>query len=149
MLLKTLLLLSLALLLSADILQLNSRTTPITLKSQHNQKQELLHNGIWIISSDKKRTKMVNEFFDNFEKPNSVNLIMDTTRIPSFLFNLFVLPRIKKHKHQILLSHDKAYNSTLPYKKGYLTILHVKSKIVTKIQFLKNREDLEKFFQKP
>ncbi len=142
-------LLFLALSLSADMLQINDKVTPIILKSQHNKEQKLLSNGIWIITFDKKRAKITNDFFGNTKIPKDINLIMDTTRIPSFLFNLFVLPRIKKHNHQILLSHDEKYNSILPYKEDHLTILHIENKIVKRIKYIKTKEELEKFFQKP
>ena len=145
---KIIIILSLSLFLYANNIGTWDEVNPIILESQHNKKHQLLSNGIWIIASDKENTKLVNEYFKKSEIPNSVNFIMDTTRIPAFLFDLFVLPKIQKYKHTVLLSHNKKYNATLPYKENFVTILFIKNKIVTRIEFIQNEKALKKLLKK-
>lgn len=131
----------------ANTLGVWSEISPISLESQHEKKYDLKDNGIWIIASDKDNTKLLNEYFKANTLPQNIDFIMDTTRIPSFLFDVFVLPKLQKYKHPILLSHDEEYNETLPYKEDFITILFIENKIVTRIEFIKDIKELEKFIK--
>ncbi len=79
--------------------------------------------------------------------PNNLNLIVDTSQIPSGIFSLFVHPRMKKYKHPILLSFDEKFNITLPFKKDMITLLYIKDSKVEKIIYIKDIDDLEKTFK--
>ncbi|MBU1657939.1 hypothetical protein KKG72_02675 [bacterium] len=136
-------LLIMPLFLFAQMLQIGDDIIPITLKSQHDKKQTLTENGIWIIAWDKESTKVANKFFDTKIMPKNINLLIDISQVPSGIFNLFVLPNMKIFKHQILLSFDEKYNITLPYKEGSLTILHIEDKTITQIQFAQNQAQLK------
>ena len=128
------------------MLQVGDDITPIELKSQHDKQHQLTQIGIWIITWDKSTIAVANNFFDTYKMPLHVNLIVDVSQIPSTVLNLFVLPKIRDYKHDILLSYDEIYNVTLPYKEEHLTILHVKSKKIIKIEFLKTKNELKKLF---
>lgn len=144
---KRILFLFISILLSANIIGVWDEIKPISLKSQHNKQHQLLSDGIWVIASDKENTKLVNEYFKNSHIPTNVNFIMDTTRIPAFLFDIFVLPKIQKYKHTVLLSHDEEYNEALPYKEDFITILFIRNKIVTNIKFINTTKELEELFK--
>jgi hypothetical protein len=125
------------------MLEVGDSVNPITLKSQHDKEHTLLKDGMWIITWDKEQTKIANKYFENVKMREDVNLIVDVSQVPSGIFTLFVLPNMRDYKHAILLSFNEAYNLTLPYKEGSLTILHIKDKIVSKIEFLETQEELE------
>lgn len=133
--------------LLAQNIEIGSDVSLDTLTSQHDKKQTLVANGTWIFAIDKQNTKMLNNFFREFGIPKNVSYIMDTTRIPSFLFSMFVMPGIKEYKHQILLSDDEEYNKKFPYKEDYITILHVEDKMVTSIKYVNTKEELKETFK--
>ena len=82
---------------------------------------------------DKATTKVANQYFDQHKMPDNLNLIVDTSQIPSGIFSLFVKPRMKSYRHHILLSFDEKYNLTLPFKEEMLTLLYIKDAKVKKI----------------
>ena len=128
------------------MLQVADSVTPVKLNSQHDKEHKLTQNGIWIVTWDKTTTATANNFFDTYKMPSHVNLIVDVSQVPSGILNLFVLPKMKRYNHDILLSFDEIYNVTLPYKEDYLTILHVKNKKITKLEFLKTESELRRLF---
>ncbi len=130
--------------LNAQMLQVGDRVKQIKLKSQHDKVYTLVNNGIWIISWNKATTKIANRYFDEHKMPDNMNLIVDTSEIPSGIFSLFARPKMKKYKHPILLSFDKRYNLTLPFKADIITLLYVKDTKVRKIIYIKNSQELEK-----
>ena len=144
---KKLLLLLLPIFLVAKMLQVGDNIKPIEIKSQHDKKHQLIQNGIWIITWDKTSTAIANNYFDTYNMPSNVNLIVDVSQIPSGILNLFVLPRMRHYSHEVLLSYDEVYNVTLPYKEECLTILHVNNKKIQKIEFIKTENELKKLFK--
>jgi hypothetical protein len=133
--------------LCAQMIQIGDTIIPVTLKSQHDKEYSLVKDGMWIITWDKETTAIANEYFENAPLAENVNLLVDVSQIPSGILNLFVLPRMKKYRHPILLSYDEAYNVTLPYQEENLTLLSVKNGILTKIEYVKNQEELEKLLK--
>ncbi|WP_415397674.1 hypothetical protein [Sulfurimonas sp. CS5] len=140
-------LLLLPLLLNAQMLQVGDNVTPIKLISQHDKEYTLVKNGIWIIAWDKTTTKMLNQYFDEHKMPENLNIIVDTSQIPSGIFSFFVRPSMKNYKHSILLSFDEKYNLTLPFKEDMITLLYIEKTKVKKIIYIKNIEELEKTFK--
>lgn len=135
--------LSLLLALNAQILELSQRVDLVKLESQHGKMHRLIENGIWVIAWDKESTALANTYFSKTKMRDDINLIVDTSAIPSGIFSLFVHPRMKKFKHPILFSFDKNYNLTLPYREDSLTLLHIEESKVTKIEFVETQKELE------
>ena len=120
-------LLLLPLFLYANPLQVGSEVKPIILKSQYKTEHKLTKNGIWIISWNKKNSRVANSYFNKFGMRKNINFIVDTASAPSFIFKLFALPELQEYKHTILLSDNELFNKTLPYKEGFFTILYIKN----------------------
>jgi hypothetical protein len=131
-------------LLSAKTLQVTDKVKQIKLKSQHDKEYTLVKDGIWIITWDKATTRVANRYFDEHKMPDNINLIVDTSEIPPVMFSLFARPKMKKYRHPILLSFDKKYNLTLPFKENMLTLLYIKDTKVQKITYIKDLEVLKK-----
>ena len=129
------------------MLQVGDSINPIELKSQHDKKYTLVNDGIWIITWGKGTTRIANQYFDEHKMPEDLNLIVDTSQIPSVLFSLFAKPSMKKYRHTILLSFDEKYNLTLPFKKDMITLLYIKDSRVKKITYIKDIDALEETFK--
>lgn len=137
---KKLLLLFLPLLMYAKMLQVGESVQIVELISQHEKKSTLLRDGIWVVTWDKESTRRANSYFEKFDMSGKIQMIVDVSQVPSGILNLFVLPRMRGYKHEILLSYDEAYNLTLPYQEGALTIMHIRDAKVTQIDFAQEEE---------
>jgi len=134
-------------LLYANMLQVGDEITQVTLHSQHNQEYKLIKDGMWIISWDKESTSVANRYFEKFHMPKGVNFLVDASQVPSGILNLFVLPKMQKCKHPILMSYDEAFNLTLAYKEDCLTVLYLKNRKITQIKYPQTQEDLKKILK--
>ncbi|MBU1928123.1 hypothetical protein KKG77_03895 [bacterium] len=144
---KKLFYLFLPLLLSAQMLQVGDFTKPIELVSQHEKKILLLKDGVWVIAWDKESTRLANKYFEAFGMRSDTQMLVDISQVPSGILNLFVLPRMRDYKHEILLSYDEAYNLTLPYAEGAVTVLHLRDAKVEQIDFAQTQEELRTLLQ--
>jgi hypothetical protein len=137
------------LLLWAEMLHVGESVTPISLQSQHDRSYTLKDQAYWIITWDKETTREANLFLEKFpeflEKYNAA-MIVDVSQVPSGIFSLFVKPRMQSFTHPILLSFDTAYNLTLPYQEGKVTLLSLKNTKITAIDFIEDDVMLMKFF---
>ena len=129
------------------MLKVGDSVNPIKLKSQYNKEYTLVKDGIWIITWDKATTRVANQYFDEHKMPENLNLIVDTSEIPSLLFSLFAKPRMKRYRHPILISFDVKYNLTLPFKEDMLTLLYIKDSKIKKILYIKDIDELEETFK--
>lgn len=129
--------------MSAQILQVGNMVKPIQITTQHEKKITLLQNGIWVITWDKESTRVANTYFEKFGIKDNIQMIVDVSQIPSGILNLFVLPRMRDYKHEILLSHDEVYNLTLPYEENAITVMRVQDMNVERIDFAKTQEELK------
>lgn len=117
-----------------------------TLTSQHG-KEIKLDNGIWVVAWDKESTFIANEYFKNHGMLENTFIIVDTSQVPSGIMKLFVKPSMQKYQHAILLSFDTAYNRSLPYKEGSLSVLTIKDKTLKSVVFIETSKELKKFFK--
>ncbi len=141
---KTLLLLLLPLYLMAQTLHVGDRVSPVTLLSQHDKEFTLVQNGIWVITWEKTGTSTANKFFQKEAPHKNVQLIVDLSQAPSGILSLFIMPNMRRYSHPILLSFDEAYNRTLPYKEGFITVLYIQNKVIQKIKFVQTQKQLKK-----
>jgi hypothetical protein len=137
-----LLLLLLPFLLSAQMLQITDSVNAVTLKTQHEKSIALLKDGVWVIAWDKETTRVANGYFEKYPMKKNEQLLIDVSQVPSGILSLFVLPRMRGYKHEILLSYDELYNQTLPYKENSVTILRLKDAKVQSIDVAIEEEEL-------
>ncbi len=144
---KTLILLLLPFYLMAKILEVGDTVHPLTLHSQHNKEYNLVENGIWVITWEKSGTRTVNKLFQKEAPHKNIQLIVDLSQAPSGILSFFILPNLRKYSHPVLLSYDEAYNRTLPYKEGFISILYLHNKVIQNIKFVQTQEELKKALQ--
>ncbi|MEA1918557.1 MAG: hypothetical protein U9N52_01850 [Campylobacterota bacterium] len=138
----------LPIILGAQILQVGDLISPVSLESQHEKRYLIKEEQYWIITWDKETTREANTFIEKYpdilEKYQAV-MIVDVSQVPSGIFSLFVKPRMQYYAHPILLSFDTAYNLTLPYQEGKLTLLSLKNKKIRAIDFIDDAVMLKQF----
>ena len=125
------------------MLQVGDTSKSVTLQSQHERSCTLLEDAIWIVAWDKATTRLANEYFQKHSMKQNEQLLIDVSQVPTGILNLFVLPRMRSYKHEILLAHDEIYNRTLPYKENAITLLSIKKGKVEKIDFAEDEEELQ------
>ena len=125
------------------MLQVGDFTKPIALVSQHEKKILLFEDGVLAITWDKETTRLANKYFEKFGMKSDTQMLVDVSQVPSGILNLFVLPRMRDYKHEILLSYDEVYNLALPYEENAVTILHLKDGKIEQIDFAQNEEELK------
>lgn len=117
------------------------------ISSQHEKKHKLISDGMWVVTWDKESTHIANEYFKLHGMRANQNLLVDVSQVPSGIMTLFVLPKMRRYEHEILLSEDEAYNLTLPYKEGYLTLLHIENARVKEILYAQDAKELEELLK--
>jgi len=125
------------------MLQVGDAAQPIELVSQHEKKIFLAKDGVWVVTWDKQSTALANRYFEKYGINAQTQMLVDVSQVPSGILTLFVLPRMREYAHQILLSHEEAYNLTLPYKENALTVLRLKNAKVEQIDFAQDEEHLK------
>ena len=99
-----------------------------------------------LISYDKATTRTANQFLEK-KTVEGLDLVVDVSQTPSGIMSLFVLPRMREYKHNILLSYSEEYNLLLPYKEDAVTLLTLENRKIIKIEFMMRLEDLTKRFK--
>ena len=128
------LLLLLPLLLCAQNWRIGERVAPIVLANQFGKKEKLEATSCWVVTWDRTTTAMTNDYIA--EHNVTCKMIVDVSQVPSGIFSLFVLPRMKHYRHSISLSFDEKYNKAVPYKEGCVTYLGFSKKRLSKIEYL-------------
>lgn len=130
---------------------LNEKIEHFSLPDQFNKMHTIPDNVQMIIVSFEKDTgKMVNEFLESkqadfLQKHNAV-FIANISGMPSIITKLFALPKMRDYKHTILLIYDENDKRFLK-KDEVSTVYTLKDGIIKSINFIKNKEDLEKLFR--
>lgn len=134
-------------LLHAMMLEVGDAVILKEISSQHAKKHRLIGDGMWVVTWDKESTHIANEYFKLHGMKPHEQLLVDVSQVPSGIMTLFVLPKMRRYEHEILLCEDEAYNLTLPYKEGSLTLLHVENARVKEIFYPKTSKELEELLK--
>ncbi|MDX1295783.1 MAG: hypothetical protein R3302_05940 [Sulfurimonadaceae bacterium] len=141
------LLLLLPLLLTAETLMVGDVITPIDFPDQREKQHTVGHESVWVVTWDKMTTRHANLLFQakpQLLREGQVAMIVDVSQTPSGIMNLFVLPRMRSYKHRILLGYDAAYNRSIPYSDGAITVLYLSDGKVLEVAYAEDGEALEK-----
>jgi len=123
----------------------------LALLNQQSKKVEIPKKGevLLLISFEKDTSTAIQEFLkekkSDFLSANNMMYISDISSLPSFLVNLFVLPKLKKFDFEVALIYDE---NELDREEEKITVIHIKDNNVTSISFIEVHE-LEKFMVKP
>ena len=125
------------------------------LKDQHEKVQRLPKDTkVIFFSFSKPVGHKCNQFLekhpgDYLPKHNTV-YVADVSPAPSIIKNMFILPDLKKLKFPILLINDD--KTSAEYNKGInkdkIVIVYLKDRVITKISYIDNQQELEDIISK-
>lgn len=130
-------------------LHVNSYINTFWLFNQFNQKIYVNDRVDYIIISFNKDTSLIINSFLKFKKSNFLSkhhiiFIVNLSKVPSIFKELFILPKLRKLKYNILLDNANRY---FIQKKDKITIYKLNKKSVKQIYFLSSEQELDKFFK--
>jgi len=137
-------------LLSADV-KVGERFPTLALQNQQSEKVEIPQKGevLLLVSFEKDTSTAIQELLkeknSDFLSANNMMYISDISSLPSFLVNLFVLPKLKEFDFEVALIYNE---NELDREEKKVTIIHLKENNVTDISFIEVHE-LEKLMAKP
>jgi len=102
-----------------------------------------------IVSFEKSTGAFINNFLaqkeaDFLEKHDAV-FIANISGMPSFITNMFALPKMKKYKHTILLIYDDD-DERFIQKDDFSTVYKMENGKVKEVFYVQTQEELEKVF---
>lgn len=132
----------------ADIYKKGDIIKPFSLPDQFDKVHQVNskdYNTI-VMAFEKDLAVMFNDFLQTkgssyLEETNTL-FISDIHTMPSFVTNLFALPKMRKYGYPLLLMYEK--NTLFPKKEEALTILELKNNKIENIVFIKDEKDISK-----
>lgn len=136
--------------LFAGNLNINDKFSSFSLPDQFDKIHNVNSNlSTIIVSFEKETSKLINEYLShknvNFLKIHKSVFIADISSMPSIITKLFALPKMRDYKHPILLIYDEKGNKFLK-KDDNVTIYNLKNGVVSNINFVSSKNELEKIF---
>ena len=132
--------------LAAQMLSVGDSVAPRVLQDQFEQPHRVGGEKIWVVTWDKATTRIANDYFEKDPSlliSKEAAMIADFSTIPAGILSLFVMPRMQSYtNHAMLLSYDEAFNATLPYREGFITLLYLEQGKIVKIGYAENEKTL-------
>lgn len=124
--------------LCAAVLQEGSSVGKHRLTDQFERLHEVGDERYWVVTWDRATTHEANLLFAGRPEllaDKNAAMLVDISQTPSGILSLFVLPRMQGYAHPVLLSSDEAFNLSLPYEEGMITVLKLRDGRVETVQF--------------
>jgi hypothetical protein len=121
-----------------SLLQVGDQIVSRTLNDQFDTPHSIGKERIWVVTWDKLTTRTANGYFaahPGMIRSGEAAMIVDISQTPGGILSLFVMPRMRSYDHPILMSSDVAFNRTIPYREGAITLLVFKSGKIARIGF--------------
>lgn len=101
-----------------------------------------------VIAFEKDMAVMVNDYLkeqpSTFLSSNKALFISDIHTMPSFVTNLFALPKMKKYSYSLLLLYEE--KDIFPKQENALTVLKTQDNKIVKIEYVKDAKEIETIF---
>ena len=101
-----------------------------------------------VIAFEKDMAVMLNEYLkeqpSTFLTSNKALFISDIHTMPSFVTNLFALPKMKKYSYSLLLLYEE--KDIFPKQENALTVLKTQDNKIVKIEYVKDAKEIETIF---
>lgn len=105
----------------------------------------------WILfASDKPASKLITEYLTETNtnpETYSVMYVADISKMPSLIFKMMALPKMKKMSFKIALDRDGQVTASWPRHEKKATLIEVKEMKIQKIMFIGSKTELADFFQ--
>jgi hypothetical protein len=135
----------------ASSLKLNDKINSFSLTDQFDKIHTINSEVSTIIVTFEKDTlNMINDFLSskdsNFLKKNHTVFVSNIASSPSIITRIFVIPKLRDYKYDILLIYDE--NSTKFLKQGdKVTIYSILNGEVNNIKYISTKSELEGLFK--
>ncbi len=99
-----------------------------------------------IVTFSKDKGAMINEFLEqnkDFLEKNNAHYLADVSSVPSFVMSMFMKPKFKSYEYDIGLIYDENKALSIPKKDDDITVIYLKDKKVSKIDFIQNLNSLK------
>lgn len=83
----------------------------------------------------------IKEFLEknpNYLKDNSAIYLADVSAAPSFVTNMFMVPKFKKYNYSMGLIRDEELAKQFPAKEEMITVINVENSKITTIEYIKS-----------
>ncbi len=101
-----------------------------------------------VIAFEKDMAVMLNDYLkeqpSTFLTSNKALFISDIHTMPSFVTNLFALPKMKKYSYSLLLLYEE--KDIFPKQENALTVLKTQENKIVKIEYVKDTKEIETIF---
>ncbi len=94
-----------------------------------------------IVVFSKKEGDIVKNFLEknpNYLTTTKTAYLVDVSEVPSLVMSMFMRPKFKDYNFEMGLLDDENIVSSFPKKEGYITLLELDNKKVTKVEFKKS-----------
>lgn len=91
-----------------------------------------------IVAFSKQKGAQIKEFLDknpNYLESNKALYFADVSAAPSFVTNLFMIPKFKDYSYKMGLIRDEEFAKRFPKKDDKISIINIKEFVVTNIEF--------------
>lgn len=126
-------------LLQADMLRVKDTFPAINVQDQFDNKSRIVTSTKQlIIAFSKEQGESIKQFLQaNPTYLNEHNALywMDTSKVPSFVMSMFMMPKFKEYPYTIGIIEDEKILSLLPKEEGKITILTLDNLTITNIVF--------------
>ncbi len=135
-------------------LEINDKIGLFSLPDQFDKIHSVDKNISTIIVSFQKNS--INDLTDYFSKKdrnflnkNHTACVYDVSLMPSVIFKLFVLPKMRDLKQEVFIIYDENSSSNKRFlkQKNRTTIYSLKDGLVTKIEYISTAQELDKFLK--
>ena len=99
-----------------------------------------------IVTFSKDKGALINEFLEQnkaFLEQNNAHYLADVSSVPSFVMSMFMKPKFKSYEYDMGLIYDENKALSIPKKDDDITVIYLKDKKVSKIDFLQNLDSLK------
>lgn len=125
------------------------QTVPALDLSDQFEKKEVLNEmpQTLIFTCEKGASATVNDFLKTqdgayLQKYNTV-YVADISGMPSFITEVFALPKMRKFAYSVLLIRDEQQGLKFPREEGKVTVMKLKGDLLTSIAYVSTSEQLK------
>lgn len=136
-----------------EIYTTGSRIKPFELSDQHGKLHTIdEHVRLIIFASDREASDIVYEALkshnDTYLSVHHTAYILDISSIPSIIFRMFVLPRMRKYSYSVLLDKKSGATHMFPREGGNITLIKLDKMEIKSVEFIDSREELTRAIKK-
>ncbi len=132
--------------LQIQALELNAPIAPVSLSDQFEKPLQITNDTkLVLFVTEKKPASLLTDYVTEANldlAAKNIVIVSDISKMPSLITSMFAIPAMKKYKFKIALDSTGDETKTWPKEKGQIAAIYLDQLKVTKIQYLKTKEEL-------